>query len=759
MIILLLFCAAPPLDPLPPGAVARLGEMRLNLGSGISSLAWTPDGSQLIACGSSAPPAFFDARTGDRRRTLPTLGYAASLSMPPSGDALLVAGEWLELSDLRTGKHRWRIRVLALSAVLGHRGEWVAVSSYPRGLEIHDGATGKPLGRTLGERFKQRAIAADPSRHALAVLGSSGLLEVFDPRTGERSWKARAHTTRGSFDRPALAYHPKCEWLASGSSDGTVRLWHPATGKPGRVLHRGPRACVSLAASGSLLAASFSDGSLRVFDPASGAVSWRLDADAMGELAFSPDGRVLAGGTSTSGNIRLWDAATGKRLLPAIGHEGTIVGLMFQGESRLVARDATGASIRWDAGKPTRFPRLRRAFVGEAISPDGRLVALSVREGLAIHRIADGARVRLLDGGEVGQARALAWSRCGRRIAGYFFEAREMIMWDATNGKVLRDTIQPRHGGSVTALCFSPDARRLLILRNGTAVIRQLDPFKETVAFTLRETARPCIEWSPDGRWIAAVAGRRVLLWDAERGEKGRIWEHGHDEPTGVAFSPDGRLLATIGSDTGRVWEAASGQPVRRLRAPRGRLSRVAFSPSGRVLATGASDGTIHLWDGTGRLTRQRTGNAWERLKGEADDAHDAAWESASNEGVRLLAGKLVPQTGPMGWGTLLERMDSDDFATRRRAEDELERLGPGALPDVRRALASGVPLEVGKRLERLAREWIEGAEALRIHRAVMALEHAASKEADALLAKLAKGAPGAPLTEEAKKALDRRKR
>ena len=46
MMLLLLFCAAPPLaDPLPPGAVARLGSLAFDHGNGVVGVAWFPDGS------------------------------------------------------------------------------------------------------------------------------------------------------------------------------------------------------------------------------------------------------------------------------------------------------------------------------------------------------------------------------------------------------------------------------------------------------------------------------------------------------------------------------------------------------------------------------------------------------------------------------------------------------------------------------------------------------------------------------------------
>ena len=105
----------------------------------------------------------------------------------------------------------------------------------------------------------------------------------------------------------------------------------------------------------------------------------------------------------------------------------------------------------------------------------------------------------------------------------------------------------------------------------------------------------------------------------------------------------------------------------------------------------------------------------------------------------------------------LVADLDSDVFAVRQKANDELSKLGDAITPVLRGALQDKPSLETRRRVQQLldqSRDWTP--ERLRDHRAVQMLEHIGTKPARDVLQALAAGAPEARRTEEAKPALRR---
>jgi len=75
---------------------------------------------------------------------------------------------------------------------------------------------------------------------------------------------------------------------------------------------------------------------------------------------------------------------------------------------------------------------------------------------------------------------------------------------------------------------------------------------------------------------------------------------------TSLAWSPDGTLLAATAGDpngTARIWTAA-GAPVATLRGPSAPDQCLAWSMDSQRLATASADGSVRVWDRTGRLLR-----------------------------------------------------------------------------------------------------------------------------------------------------------
>ncbi|MBY0527325.1 MAG: RNA polymerase sigma factor [Gemmataceae bacterium] len=106
----------------------------------------------------------------------------------------------------------------------------------------------------------------------------------------------------------------------------------------------------------------------------------------------------------------------------------------------------------------------------------------------------------------------------------------------------------------------------------------------------------------------------------------------------------------------------------------------------------------------------------------------------------------------------LLADLDSNQFAARQTATEELENLGDEAIPYLRERLAEKPPLEVQKRVVQILGKMTDSPrpEWVRTIRTVRVLEAINTPDARQVLGKIAAGEPTAPPTQAAREALER---
>lgn len=121
---------------------------------------------------------------------------------------------------------------------------------------------------------------------------------------------------------------------------------------------------------------------------------------------------------------------------------------------------------------------------------------------------------------------------------------------------------------------------------------------------------------------------------------------------------------------------------------------------------------------------------------------------------------KPDPRSTPEDIRRLIADLDSSRFAVREKAGRALATLGTEALPALRQTLEDRPPLEVRRRIEllliRIEQPVVLDTQQLREVRAVQVLERIGNAEARQLLQRLADGAPGSRLTQEARSAVER---
>jgi WD40 repeat protein len=265
--------------------------------------------------------------------------------------------------------------------------------------------------------------------------------------------------------------------LAVGTEGGEYNLWDAATGKKlFRLAARGAREYVAAAFSpdGKRVAiqrvrAGERGAVLQVWDVATGREVWKAEDEKcpsfhafeprFHSFAFSGDGTVLAGTNMASPLVYRWDAATGKTLDPLPPHpeakaygEG-LLGLAQSGDGRLTAAQrkrkpiltvglppqtgggpAPDGTIRlWgttDGREISEFAPGGEPTPAFALSPDGRVLAMTEGETIRLIELATGQERQRFTGHEHG-IHALAFSPDGKALASGGGDTT-VLLWDVS---------------------------------------------------------------------------------------------------------------------------------------------------------------------------------------------------------------------------------------------------------------------------------------------------------------------------------------
>jgi RNA polymerase sigma factor (sigma-70 family) len=629
-------------DPLPPGAVARMGSVQLRHLR--AHIAFTADGKTVISGGPDGRICFWDVATGRllREKHVRRLPEHAFLNFE---DALLSTngkfmavhdGQRVYVHDAGTGDERWRIPAgpyMGPRFTLSADGKILALwKEMPRNtLHLWDVSAGKERW-TLKHpsRVGQFVFSADGK---LLASSSNALLHFWDTSTGQEIGNVHCEAR-------SLAFAPDGKLLASSDSSGAATLWETATRKKRTTLKPSPDISggyysgdrgLAFSPDGSLLAVAGNEA-LVFWDVAEQKEVRRLPDRKAQCLVFAPDGKTLA--CASEIEILLWDGTRGRQLHQRPGHDRNLASIAVSPDGKILASIDWDRSLRlWDAatGKPLDWrPNGRFRGVTSTFSPDGKWFIGAGNGAVQFWDAATGKQGRRFLIEDLRGAKSkhevweLALSPDGRRLTALSTDDRgfQLNVWETrTSQSIARRSYRERtlpHSSVLT-----PDGEGVIvpniegtthIQKDSTLVLEETATGQRLLTIP-RKLGYP-LTFSSDGKLLAAGIHRTIGMERGYAGKSISVTEMATGEEVlridgplaPILFSPDGRLLATIDAvgDGGlRIWDVATGKQLFRRAWPDDAArhagwspaASLAFFPGGRKLATGMLDGTVLVWD------------------------------------------------------------------------------------------------------------------------------------------------------------------
>ena len=806
-------------DPLPTGAIARIGSIRLRHAA-LSDLIYLPDGKTILSAGGDRILRYWDIATGKPVRTTNLQGASGPgtcVTLSPDGKTLVSQdAQSLVFWEVATGKELKKIAVgnqFVSYMYFSADGKTLAVHSGPNTVSLWDWADGKE--RVLNLPVQAQGFnSIDSSNHGYfshdgKTFGTGGgfmhPLILWEVATGKEIKRFDCTPTISCFSPDDKLLAAAC--MKQGGGPVTLRLLEIATGKElfqKEAPQNGFFWWVEFSPDGKTIA--FIDQKhVYLLNRETGEERRRFAASVR-QLFFSPDGKWMMG--NNGNRIRLWEVATGKEMQanPGLNSGPSAMAVSPDGRRLATATYYYGEPLTiWDTATGKKLHALDVAdntgygFVqGLSFSPDSKTLFAGAGSGqLHFWNAATFQKIKTVQlqdparGANAMNFQRMHLSSDGRRVAslernwGPRGQSDLIDAWDLDTTRMVK---QFPIAGNIDPIWSSDGKTAAYIGQDGIALM-DMATGQTLAGISGNWLGRPAM--SPDGTLLAARTAQlnpgSLVVWETASGKK--VTELPAGPVHSWVLAGDNRTIVTLDENLIRIWDLASRTEKYSLELPKsfnastsqGRQlatrSAWAVTPvlnaDGRQLTTTEPDGTLLVWDLSPafkndrsvptKLDAQRIAGWWNDLS-DSDPAvaYAAIWSltDAPEDAVACFRNQLKPAVDADfdKVRKLIKELDDDSFEVRETASRQLEKMGASIQPALRQALENRPSPEVRRRLEALVQTPAvnRSPELLRRLRAISVLERIASKDARQLLATLAGGVAHAPETEAAKTSLGR---
>jgi eukaryotic-like serine/threonine-protein kinase len=493
------------------------------------------------------------------------------------------------------------------------------------------------------------AYFPDSKRFAVAASSTSNpIVKVYEAETGNELLTLIGHSKRIR----AVDVSPDGKMIATGSLDGTVRIWNAETGEELRkfdfaITNKGTEINdVTFSKTGEKLAIvgfeALSLIDIKTYRQINTDLNQFADKNVllMGwKVAFSPLEKTLAVG-NYYGEVIFLDSDKLNIIKVLRNHQVNVKSLAYSPDGKTLATGSWDRTVKFiDVHTGEVVNELKGHFAGVhelAYSPDGKILATASGDfnvNLWNSELVSKSNAFSIDSGirsfSTNGKTLINWNGATSEISNYDL-ANKQKLWSNKGSKTVysldvstaanqivfgeRDgfitTVNLLNGNellriqlsekNVYSIKYSVDGKRIFAVFDD-GFIKAFDSTNLSEIFSIKahEGITKSLAVSPDARYLASGSvDKLVKVFDTNSGNEIYSFKENLKPLYNVTFSADSSLLVGFGADdTARIWRMSDGKLLHELTGMSAGIFAAAFSPDGTRLATASDVGIIRLWD------------------------------------------------------------------------------------------------------------------------------------------------------------------